>query len=121
FRSEQFFIPLIAIKTEESARAFGRIRIADEKFHIHVTHHLHTATMQLGVQLGKPITALAQAANRKIRGITATKGSVRQTPEVRAVKTDLRNIRFYVVDKRQIAGVSVTGPVSDETRKLDPL
>ena len=119
-RAEQFFIPLIAIKAEESARTFRSIRIADEKFHVHVADHLHAAAMQLGVEPGEPITALAVAANRKVRGIAATKCRVRQTPEVRAVKTDLRNIGFHVVDERQIAGVRVTGPMGDETRKLNP-
>jgi hypothetical protein len=73
FRAEQLFIPLIAIKAEEAARTVRRIRIADEKLHIHVTDHLHTAAMQLGVQLGEPIAALAKAANWKVRGVAAAK------------------------------------------------
>jgi hypothetical protein len=47
--AEQFFVPLIAIEPEKAARPLQTFRIADEKLHVQVTDHLHTAAMQLGV------------------------------------------------------------------------
>ena len=76
--------------------------------------------MQIGVEPGKPLAALAVAAHGKMRRIAAAERGVRQAPEMRPVETDLHKLGLHVIDERQIAGVRVAGPMGDETRKLEP-
>src|SRR2546425_12468232 len=74
--AEELFVPLIAIEPEKAARPLRTVRIADEKFHVHVPDHLHAAAMQFRVEPFEPIGAFAVAAYRKMRGITAAKWRV---------------------------------------------
>ena len=75
--------------------------------------------MQLGVEPGEPIAALAMAAHGKVRGVTAAKGRIRQTPEMRPVEAHLRDLGLRVLDERQIAGIRIPGPMGDEARKFE--
>src|SRR5439155_11236423 len=64
--AEQFFIPLIAIESEEAAWPFWTVRIAYEKFYIQMTDHFDATTMQLRVEPGEPFGAFTLAAHWKM-------------------------------------------------------
>src|SRR5712692_4481069 len=86
-----------------------------------MTNHLHAASMQFVVEPREPIAALAVAAHGKIRGVTTAIRRVRQAPEMRPVEANLRDLGLHVIHERQIAGVRVTRPMSDEAGELKRL
>ena len=111
---------MIAVETEESPRTLRALWIADEEFHVEMTDYFHAASVQLRVEPGEPLAALAMAADGKMRGVTAPERRVCQAPEMRAIKADLCNLRFRIIDKRQIAWIGIARPMRDHTGELDP-
>src|ERR1051326_650488 len=119
--TEEFFVPLGGIEFKKTTRAFGTVRIAHQKFHIHMADHLHSSAMQIRIKLTEPFSALAMAAHRQICRISAAKGGVCQTPKMRSVKSHLSDFRLCLVDERQITRIGVVRPMRDHASKFEPL
>jgi hypothetical protein len=99
FWAQPLFVPEIAIEFKEAARTVRTIGIADEEFHIEMTHHFGPALMDLAIEILEPVAQLSQAAHGEVRRIAAVLGSMSQTPEMRAIEADLCNLGLRVLDK----------------------
>src|SRR5687768_9922994 len=86
-----------------------------------MTDHLDAAAMQLGVKAFEPIATFAVPANGKMGRVTASVRGIRQTPEMRAIETDLCDFRLRVINEPEITGIAVTGPVGDKPGELQRL
>src|SRR5436305_936575 len=111
-------VPQVPVEPEEAGRPGGPVGVADEELDVEVADDLHTAGVQLPVEVLEPGPELVQPANREVRRVAVVLRRVPEAPKVAAVEADLCDLRPRVLDELEVARVRVLVPVGDEPREL---
>ena len=106
------------VKFKKPARALGVLRVAHEKLNVEMADRQRVQLAQVGVAFGEPVAVFLKADFWEMPGITLAVFGVSEAPVVRAVKTNLRQLRPGFTHKIQIFRLRVIRPMSDHGGKL---
>jgi hypothetical protein len=81
--------------------------------------NFHPLRVQQLVLLLKPRAALFVPLHRQMTRIAVVGGGVGQAPKVRAVETELHDLRFGLEEKGDVLRVVVLGPVGDHPSEFE--
>ena len=119
FRAEFLFVPQVAIELEKTTRAVFAVGIADEELDVEMSDGFDVPLVEFAVHPLEPVAAFFEPLHRQMRRIASVLISVTQTPEVRAVKADLRDFGLALIHERQVILVVAVGvPMGNHPRKF---